>query len=149
MDTIALKELCAAQEKQIQSLMAELNFADLEEPSRLHRRNMEGMLDCIRTNFAEHSDYTPSVTQMTRTRALVTLFPVDSGDVLVFVLQTEEPKRMLTILAFVWAVFMERWSEKVRDIFYDSEFAAFCAQMVRYTEGADYDSSCRVFVEGE
>ena len=131
------------------TLNAELSFGDLEKASREHRTRMSGMLDTIQTNFVEHCDFLASVTQITRSRALVTLIDKASGNPLTFILHRSDPDRMMTILDFVWAIFMERWSERVRETFYDTEFQGFCAQMVRYTEGAEYDDSCEVRMDDE
>ena len=150
MDNQQSDERSSFLERENATLRAELSYADLEEASKEHRNRIAWALDTIRASFADHSDFVPHITQMTRSRALVTLANVATGEVSIFVLQRDQPGRMMTMLDFVWAAFMERTTEKAQN-YLDTlpVFSAFCAQQVRFTEGADYDADCRLHMEDE
>ena len=125
------------------------NFGSLEQSTMHHYGHMDWAYDTIRTNFEEQSDYVPTVVQITPNQAIVVLINARNGSILNFTVQCAKPKRLLTLMDFVYAVFNERTSEGVKDVLRPLDFQEFCTILVRYTESAEYEKGCEVFLLGE
>lgn len=148
MEITELQEKCRILEHNNEVLSREIRFGDLFAETQPYYRKFYGLLDTVHTNFDEHMNYTFDVIQMSRSRAAVTFVSLENNEKLHFVLVAEnQPNRMLTILDFVWAAFMDRATEKAKEALKD--MIDLCALLVKYTEGADYEKNCEIYLLDE